>query len=66
MLDEVVARLNDAELTPDEKKALQLGIGRIPAILQDNTDLTVPLLLPSPETVLNSVPQVHLLTVPHQ
>ncbi len=38
MLDEVVARLNDAELTPDEKKALQLGIGRIPAILQDNTD----------------------------
>ena len=38
MLDEVVARLNDAELTPDEKKALQWGIGRIPAILQDNTD----------------------------
>ena len=26
MLDEVVARLSDAKLTPDEKKALQLGI----------------------------------------
>ena len=38
MLDEVVARLSDAKLTPDEKKALQLGISRIPAILQDNTD----------------------------
>ena len=38
MLDEIVARLSDAKLTPDEKKALQLGIGRIPAILQDNTD----------------------------
>jgi glutamine synthetase len=38
MLDEVVARLSDAQLTPDEKKALQLGIDRLPAILQDNTD----------------------------
>jgi glutamine synthetase len=38
MLDEVVARLSDARLTPDEKKALQLGIDRLPAILQDNTD----------------------------
>lgn len=66
MLDEVVARLNDAELTPDEKKALQLGIGRIPAILQDNTDRNRTSPLPSPETVLNSVLQAHLPTVPHQ
>ena len=28
--------------------------------------VTVPLLLPSPETVLNSVLQAHLPTVPHQ
>lgn len=62
-VDEVVARLSDAKLTPDEKKALQLGISRIPAILQDNTDRnrTSPLL--SPETASNSVLQALLPTV---
>ena len=38
MLDEVVERLGDAELSADKKQALQLGISRIPAILLDNTD----------------------------
>ena len=38
MLDEVVERLNDAKLTSDEKRQLQLGIGRIPSIIQDGTD----------------------------
>ena len=38
MLDEVAERLGDAKLTAEKKKALQLGISRIPAILLDNTD----------------------------
>ncbi len=38
MLDEVVERLNDAKLTTAEKRQLQLGIGRIPSIIQDGTD----------------------------
>ena len=38
MLDEVAERLGDAKLTSEKKKALQLGISRIPAILLDNTD----------------------------
>ena len=38
MLDEVAVKLCDAKLTADKKKALQLGISRIPAILLDNTD----------------------------
>ena len=38
MLDEVAERLGDAKLTTEKKKALQLGISRIPAILLDNTD----------------------------
>ena len=38
MLDEVVERLGEAELSADKKQALQLGISRIPAILLDNTD----------------------------
>ena len=66
MLDEVVARLNDAELTPDEKKALQLGIGRIPAILQDNTDRNRTSPFAFTGNRLNSVLQAHLPTVPHQ
>ena len=38
MLDEVAEHLGDAKLTAEKKKALQLGISRIPAILLDNTD----------------------------
>lgn len=38
MLDEVAKNLGDAKLTSEKKKALQLGISRIPAILLDNTD----------------------------
>ena len=38
MLDEVVERLGEAELSADKKQALQLRISRIPAILLDNTD----------------------------
>jgi glutamine synthetase len=38
MLDEVAENLGDAKLTSEKKKALQLGISRIPAILLDNTD----------------------------
>ena len=38
MLDEVAENLGDAKLNADKKKALQLGISRIPAILLDNTD----------------------------
>ena len=38
MLDEVAKNLGDAKLTAEKKKALQLGISRIPAILLDNTD----------------------------
>ena len=38
MLDEVAEYLGDAKLTAEKKKALQLGISRIPAILLDNTD----------------------------
>ena len=39
----------------DDKKRLHLGFGQIPELLLDNTDLTAPLLLLSPETVSNSV-----------
>lgn len=38
MLDEIVDRLDNAELTAEEKRQLQLGIGRIPDIIQDSTD----------------------------
>ncbi|MGP1436747.1 MAG: glutamine synthetase III family protein [Phocaeicola sp.] len=38
MLDDIVERLNDAELSSEEKRQLQLGIGRIPSIIQDSTD----------------------------
>jgi glutamine synthetase len=38
MLDEIAENLGDAKPTSEKKKALQLGISRIPAILLDNTD----------------------------
>lgn len=38
MLDELVKQVGNAKMTPEEKTALKLGIGRIPEILLDNTD----------------------------
>lgn len=38
MLDELVKQVGNTKMTPEEKTALKLGIGRIPEILLDNTD----------------------------
>jgi len=38
MLDKIVAEVPDHKMTPDEKTALKLGIGRIPEIILDSTD----------------------------
>jgi glutamine synthetase len=38
MLDNLVEKVTDQKMTPEEKTALKLGIGRIPEILLDNTD----------------------------
>jgi glutamine synthetase len=38
MLDNLAERVSDSKMTPEEKTALKLGIGRIPEILLDNTD----------------------------
>ncbi|WP_372755325.1 glutamine synthetase III [Labilibaculum sp.] len=38
MLDKIVAEVGERKMTPDEKTALKLGIGRIPEIILDNTD----------------------------
>jgi len=38
MLDEIEEKVTGAKMSPDEKTALKLDIGRIPEILLDNTD----------------------------
>lgn len=38
VLDEIVAKVPEKKMTPDEKTALKLDIGKIPEILLDNTD----------------------------
>lgn len=38
MLDELEERIPDKAMTPDEKTAIKLDIGKIPEILLDNTD----------------------------
>jgi glutamine synthetase len=38
MLDEIVQSVHDKKMSPDEKTALKLNIGKIPEILLDNTD----------------------------
>lgn len=38
MLNSIVEKVSDAKMTPEEKTALKLGIGRLPEILVDNTD----------------------------
>jgi len=38
MLENLAERVTDQKMTPEEKTALKLGIGRIPEILLDNTD----------------------------
>lgn len=38
MLDYIESAVSDKKMTPDEKTALKLDIGRIPEILLDNTD----------------------------
>ena len=38
MLDSILEKVSDAKMTPEEKTALKLGIGRLPEILADNTD----------------------------
>ncbi len=38
MLDELEEKVTEAKMSPDEKTALKLDIGRIPEILLDNTD----------------------------
>ncbi|WP_461631002.1 glutamine synthetase III family protein [Labilibaculum euxinus] len=38
MLDRIVEEVGERKMTPDEKTALKLGIGRIPEIILDNTD----------------------------
>ena len=38
ILDEIARQVNNSHLTAEEKRTLQLGIGRIPEILLDTTD----------------------------
>jgi glutamine synthetase len=38
MLDNLAEKVTDQKMSPEEKTALKLGIGRIPEILLDNTD----------------------------
>lgn len=38
MLNSIVEKVSDAKMSPEEKTALKLGIGRLPEILIDNTD----------------------------
>jgi glutamine synthetase len=38
ILDEIVEKVANRKMTPDEKTELKLGIGKIPEILLDNTD----------------------------
>ncbi len=38
MLENIVEKVSEAKMTPEEKTNLKLGIGRIPEILLDNTD----------------------------
>nr|WP_320117359.1 glutamine synthetase III [uncultured Marinifilum sp.] len=38
MLKKIVDEVGEKKMTPDEKTALKLGIGRIPEIILDNTD----------------------------
>ncbi|MBL4651650.1 MAG: glutamine synthetase type III, partial [Flavobacteriales bacterium] len=38
MLNDIEKNVKDGHMTPDEKTALKLGIGKIPDILLDNTD----------------------------
>lgn len=38
ILDEIVEKVVDRKMTPDEKTELKLGVGKIPEILLDNTD----------------------------
>ena len=38
MLDNIVEKVSDQKMTPEDKTNLKLGIGRIPEILLDNTD----------------------------
>lgn len=38
MLKKIVEEVGEKKMTPDEKTALKLGIGRIPEIILDNTD----------------------------
>ena len=38
MLDEIETRVTDEKMSPDEKTAIKLDIGKIPEILLDNTD----------------------------
>ena len=38
MLDEIEDKVTDQKMTPDEKTAIKLDIGKIPEILLDNTD----------------------------
>jgi glutamine synthetase len=38
MLDEIETRVSDEKMTPDEKTAIKLDIGKIPEVLLDNTD----------------------------
>lgn len=37
-LDEIVEKVSNRKMTPDEKTELKLGVGKIPEILLDNTD----------------------------
>lgn len=38
MLEEIVSKVTDKKMTPEQKTELKLGIGKIPEILLDNTD----------------------------
>ena len=38
MLNNIVEKVSDSKMSPEEKTALKLGVGRLPEILLDNTD----------------------------
>jgi len=52
MLDELVEKVSDRKMSPDEKTELKLNVGKIPEIMLDNTDRNRRLLSRLPEFVL--------------
>jgi glutamine synthetase len=66
VLDELEKSVHSGKMSPEEKTALKMNIGRIPDILLDNTDRNRTSHLPLQEINLNSALLVLLPTVVDQ